>query len=148
MAGSRLKSPERILQNRNDPLIFGTIRGQFAGEDTLERQHPELQFADFDFHGAFPFIGKLPETVHANDYVKRFTAGATEHGRVEAERGNVCRTDVVESSRQFGIAQVIEPQVNILGDDGRALQRRGGEAHHQEADFVAKQRLQEPQFSV
>jgi len=47
----------------------------------------------------------------------------------------------------FWVAQIVEPQVNVLGHDGRALQRGGGKSHHHKTDFMAEQRLQQAEFS-
>jgi hypothetical protein len=49
--------------------------------------------------------------------------------------------------RQLRITQILKPEVNVLGDNRRALQSGGGQAHHQKADPMAAQRRQEAKLT-
>ena len=56
-----------------------------------------------------------------------------------AERWNVGCSDPHQCLHQSRITQIIEPQVNILGNNGCTLKRCGGKPDYQKANFVLEQ---------
>ena len=67
-----------------------------------------------------------------------------EERRVEGAGRNVGRADLPQRAAQRGVRQVAEPQVDVLGDRRRPLDRGRGQPDDQELHALLHQRLEEP----
>ena len=63
------------------------------------------------------------------------------------ERGNVGRAHFPDRSTDARVVQVLEPEVHVLSNDGRSLERRSGQSYHHKTDFPPEQGAQKTKFT-
>ncbi len=137
-----------IHQDRQVYQVFFPAGSLFAGDNPLKLQDTNDIGADFQRDRMLIFFIETAQAGHMHNDVDLIQAFASEHGGIFDLRRDIGNMGFANRIFQVWVVKLLEPQINILGDDRSTLQGCRGQPNDHEGHPVSRQQSQEGDLRV